>query len=84
MLNKQSRTADKGWPSSLVVGWGLTTPHRKKRNMLRNVTKGLGIGSTVIRTKSISRCGVREPVVWVNSAADKRLEHKVMIGAGSE
>jgi hypothetical protein len=27
-------------------GWagGLTTPHRKKRNMLRNVTKGLGIG----------------------------------------
>jgi hypothetical protein len=26
-------------------GWGggLTTPHRKKRNMLRNVTKGLGI-----------------------------------------
>jgi hypothetical protein len=21
-LNKQSRTADKGWPSSLGVGWG--------------------------------------------------------------
>jgi hypothetical protein len=22
ILNKQSRTADKGWPSSLGVGWG--------------------------------------------------------------
>jgi hypothetical protein len=41
ILNKQSRTADKGWPSSLGVGRGLTTPHRKKRNTLRNVTKGL-------------------------------------------
>jgi hypothetical protein len=40
ILNKQSRTADKGWPSSLGVGRGLTTPHRKKRNMLRNVNKG--------------------------------------------
>jgi hypothetical protein len=30
ILNKQSRTADKGWPSSLVVGRGAKTPHRKK------------------------------------------------------
>jgi hypothetical protein len=30
ILNKQSRTADKGWPSSLGVGLGRTTPHRKK------------------------------------------------------
>jgi hypothetical protein len=43
ILNKQSRTADKGWPSSLGVWRALTTPHRKK-NTLRNVTKGLGIG----------------------------------------
>jgi hypothetical protein len=28
ILNKQSRTADKGWPSSWGVG--LTTPHHKK------------------------------------------------------
>jgi hypothetical protein len=27
ILNKQSRTADKGWSSSLGVGVGLTTPH---------------------------------------------------------
>jgi hypothetical protein len=27
---KQSRTADNGWPSSLGVGVGLTTPRRKK------------------------------------------------------
>jgi hypothetical protein len=43
-LNKQSRTADKGWPSSLGVGRWLTIPHRKKRKKLRNVTKVLGIG----------------------------------------
>jgi hypothetical protein len=30
MLNKQSWTSDKGWSSSLGVGLGLTTPHRKK------------------------------------------------------
>jgi hypothetical protein len=29
ILNKQSRTADKGWSSSLGLGVGLTTPHRK-------------------------------------------------------
>jgi hypothetical protein len=28
ILNKQSRTADKGWSSSLGVGRGLTTPRR--------------------------------------------------------
>jgi hypothetical protein len=27
ILNKQSRTADKGWSSSSGVGRGLTTPH---------------------------------------------------------
>jgi hypothetical protein len=36
ILNKQLRTADKGWPCSLGVGWGLTTPHRKKK---KHVTK---------------------------------------------
>jgi len=29
ILNKQSRTADKEWYSSLGVGWGAKTPHRK-------------------------------------------------------
>jgi hypothetical protein len=33
--NKQSRTADKGWSSILVVG------RRKKKSLLRNVTQGL-------------------------------------------
>jgi hypothetical protein len=42
ILNKQSRTADKGLSSSLGVG--LTTPHRKKIRLLRNVKKGLGLG----------------------------------------
>jgi len=30
VFNKQSRTADKWWSSSLVVGCGLTTPRCKK------------------------------------------------------
>jgi hypothetical protein len=30
ILNKQSRTAAKGWSSSLGFGRGLTTPHRNK------------------------------------------------------
>jgi hypothetical protein len=41
ILNKQFRTADKGWSSSLVVGQGAKTPHRKEGNMLRNVTNKL-------------------------------------------
>jgi hypothetical protein len=30
IFNKQPRTADKGWSSSLGLGMGLTTPHGKK------------------------------------------------------
>jgi hypothetical protein len=30
ILNKKSRTADKGWSSSWGLGVGLTTPRRKK------------------------------------------------------
>jgi hypothetical protein len=30
ILNKQSRTADRGWPSSSGFGGGLTTLHRQK------------------------------------------------------
>jgi hypothetical protein len=41
--NKKSRTANKGWSSSLGVGSG-STPHRNKSMMLRNVSKHLGPG----------------------------------------
>jgi hypothetical protein len=44
ILDKQSRTADKGGPPAWGLDGGLTTPHRKKRNTLRNVTEGLRIG----------------------------------------
>jgi len=37
ILNK-SRTADKGWSSSLGVGRGAKTPGRKRNILLRNVT----------------------------------------------
>ena len=35
ILNKQSRTADKGWSTSLGVGRGATNPLRKKKNLPR-------------------------------------------------
>jgi hypothetical protein len=44
ILNKQSRTDDKGWSSSLGLGVGPTTPHRKNVLLLRNVSKCLGPG----------------------------------------
>lgn len=31
ILNKQSRTADNGWPSSWGLGEGLITHHRKEK-----------------------------------------------------
>jgi len=34
-LNKQPRTDDEGWSSSLGVGRGAKTPLRKKKQMLR-------------------------------------------------
>jgi hypothetical protein len=38
ILNKQSRTAEKGWSSSLGLGEGLTTPRCKNESLLRNIT----------------------------------------------
>jgi hypothetical protein len=36
ILTKQVGMVDKGWSSSLKVGQGLTTPHRRKK---KHVTK---------------------------------------------
>jgi hypothetical protein len=48
VLNKLSRTADNGWPSSLGVGRGANnSPPTVKNTTLRNVTKGLGLGRTL-------------------------------------
>jgi len=44
ILNKQSRTADKGLSTSLGVGVGLRDPHSKNFLFLRNVSKRLGPG----------------------------------------
>jgi hypothetical protein len=44
ILNKQSWIADKGWSSSLGLGVGLTTPHRKIIILLRKFTRSLGNG----------------------------------------
>jgi len=37
-LNKQSRTANKGWSSRLRVGEGLTTPRHKKQPVIKCYT----------------------------------------------
>jgi hypothetical protein len=43
ILNKQSRTADSRRSSSLGLGVGLTTPHRKKKLVMK-MLKSLGSG----------------------------------------
>jgi hypothetical protein len=43
ILNKQSRTADMGWSSSLEVGRGARNCSVLKKNLLPNVTQGLGL-----------------------------------------
>jgi hypothetical protein len=50
ILNKQSRTAEKGWASSLELGGGLTTPHLKKK---QRVTKCYTVHRT--RVNSLER-----------------------------
>jgi hypothetical protein len=44
VLNKQSRTADKRWPSNLGVGRRAKNTSPEKICLLRNVTKGLVLG----------------------------------------
>jgi hypothetical protein len=44
MLNKQSRTAEKGRSSRWGVGRGANNASAKKISLLRSVTKGLGRG----------------------------------------
>ena len=45
VLNKQSRTADKRWSSSLGIERGAKNSSLQKRNLLRNIhTKSLGPG----------------------------------------
>jgi hypothetical protein len=39
ILNKQLRTADKGWPSNLRIGRGVTTPHRKNVSCYESITR---------------------------------------------
>jgi hypothetical protein len=47
VLNKQSRTADRGWFCSLDAGRGLTTVHLKTSNLLRNLAERHGLGRSL-------------------------------------
>jgi hypothetical protein len=44
ILNKQSRTTDKGWSSSLGFGRGANNSSQEKISSLRTFEKGLGPG----------------------------------------
>jgi hypothetical protein len=44
ILNKQSRTADRGWPSTLWAGRGANNPHTKKLYVLSSTYNRLGNG----------------------------------------
>jgi len=53
ILNKQSRTADKGWSASLGVARGATNSSPQKLTMLRNISQDLGLG-LVLRSDASS------------------------------
>jgi hypothetical protein len=57
ILNKQSRTADKGGPPAWGLGEVLTTPHHRNLNMLRVINSGLGTG--LILRYNLERAFVR-------------------------
>jgi hypothetical protein len=52
ILNKQPRTEDKGWSSSLGVGSGANNPSPYKFNLLRNTSKRLGPGLILLHDLS--------------------------------
>jgi hypothetical protein len=45
ILNRQLRTACKGWYSSLGLDEGLTTPHRKETACYETLHRALELGS---------------------------------------
>jgi hypothetical protein len=51
MLNKQSRTADKGWSSGLGVGRGQTTTKIKESSILQILIKRFELGLIFGTTK---------------------------------
>jgi len=61
ILNKRSLRADKGWSSSLGVGWGANNSSPWKRNKLRTIHKeshGLGrIYDTTQTMENTCECG---------------------------
>jgi hypothetical protein len=66
ILNKQSRTADKGWSSSLGVGRGVNNSSPKKLALLRNMNcigPGLILWYKLSNEKGDKRFGsVKEPM----------------------
>jgi hypothetical protein len=54
MLNEQSRTADRGWPSRLGGGAN-NPPHRKKLYLLQSMYKGLGSGQILWHEQSTGK-----------------------------
>jgi hypothetical protein len=51
ILNKQSRTAKIGWPTTLAVGHvAKNLPHHKKLYMLRSIYNRLGNGQILWHT----------------------------------
>jgi hypothetical protein len=57
ILNKQSRRADNVWFSSLGVRRGAKNPSPSKSNVLRNVSKRLGLGLILCLNHAVSKNG---------------------------
>jgi hypothetical protein len=77
ILNRQARTADKGWYFSLGIGRGVTTPHRKKLIMLRIIHKSLGTGP-IHHNPSLAYFITLQSVSHVHKSRSSSFYHIVM------
>jgi hypothetical protein len=80
VLDKQSRTADRGWSASLGFGRRLTTPHRKTANLLRNFAESLGHGRIPWHDQSTGKCTWDLALVTLGTSIIGRLAGRVWSG----
>jgi hypothetical protein len=69
VLNKHSKTTDKGWSPSLEVGWGANSSSSLNITMLRHDAQGLGLWQILCVTTLLFRINSQmvcsRPVIWI-------------------
>jgi hypothetical protein len=63
IMNKQSRTADNGWSSSLGLNDMLSTPNHKNLTILQNISQGFRLGLNL----------------WYNLSNDRGIDGRIIL-----